>query len=180
MAEVAPTGGGIFVWRDFFTPEECDAHISQAEFMGFEPAPPMAREDQHRNNERIKFSNHSLSTDLLTRLGGMTPVELSSVDEQFRYYRYNVGHYISAHGDQRLQRGDESRLYSFVVYLNEGFTGGITRFHTNAEPIDVVPMTGQLLIFENPLRHESTPVLSGTKYVFRGDLWVKSPLAIAA
>jgi hypothetical protein len=55
-----------------------------------------------------------------------------------------------------------------MVYLNEGFGGGTTRFHDF--DIDVRPRTGHALLFQHRLLHEGCEVASGTKYVLRSDV----------
>ncbi len=59
-----------------------------------------------------------------------------------------------------------------MVYLNEAFEGGATRFFLR-EPhgeIDIVPQTGMALLFLHTLQHEGATVESGRKYVLRSDI----------
>ena len=55
-----------------------------------------------------------------------------------------------------------------MVYLNEGFAGGETRFHDYE--VDVVPRTGMALLFQHRVLHEGCVVTTGTKYVLRSDV----------
>jgi len=67
------------------------------------------------------------------------------------------------------------RIKSIILYLNEDFTGGSTDF-LRIEGLNVKPAAGALLFWDNAIihrgrlamneatRHQSLPVLSGTKY----------------
>jgi len=76
-------------------------------------------------------------------------------------------------------------IFTFILYLNEGFQGGETIFYpgdkktswSQLEPgieVKIIPKTGTALIFfqcgyENP-RHEGAQLLDGQKYILRSDL----------
>jgi hypothetical protein len=59
--------------------------------------------------------------------------------------------------------------YTFMVYLNEEFEGGETRFFVEPEVV-IKPNTGSALFFQHPIIHEGGEVHSGIKYVLRTDL----------
>jgi prolyl 4-hydroxylase len=60
-----------------------------------------------------------------------------------------------------------------MIYLNEGYDGGETRF----ESLSVVGKLGMARVFEHELLHEGAEVASGVKYVLRSDVmygsWAK-------
>ncbi|MBU7587533.1 MAG: 2OG-Fe(II) oxygenase [Nostoc sp. TH1S01] len=99
------------------------------------------------------------------------------LNERFRFYRYNPGQRFAIHhdGSYRRPNGEES-LLTFMIYLNDGFEGGETRFHfysrfaENLPSIAVVPVTGTALCFVHDLVHEGTAVIQGRKYVLRSDV----------
>ncbi len=103
-------------------------------------------------------------------------------DDRLRFYRYDPGQRFAPHRDGSYFRknGDCSQL-TFMIYLNDGFEGGDTRFflHHNysvlfdpdvVPDVSVVPTTGMALCFRHELRHEGACVLRGRKYVLRSDV----------
>ena len=97
-----------------------------------------------------------------------------------QFSSYSVGHYYGPHLDYEVKEPQPAwgtRMMSVVLYLNDDFSGGHTRF-TEID-VNVVPETGKLLFWRNyddtirnpPLqmleqtRHESTAVTAGTKCV---------------
>ena len=63
-----------------------------------------------------------------------------------------------------------------MIYLNQGFAGGDTRFHLPRRyyedllNIAVIPVTGMVLCFVHELVHEGAPIIQGRKYVLRSDV----------
>ena len=74
-----------------------------------------------------------------------------------------------------------------MIYLNEGFEGGETRFFeekdkksrrgegrarkfNNRVRFSVRPTTGSVVVFDHLLLHEGSEVTSGVKYAVRSDL----------
>lgn len=53
-----------------------------------------------------------------------------------------------------------------MIYLNDTYKGGATRFET----LVLQGQTGMALIFEHGLIHEGGEVLQGFKYVLRSDV----------
>ncbi len=70
---------------------------------------------------------------------------------------------------------------TFMIYLNEGMTGGETRFFGDMEQaflhqrpyLSVQPKEGMALIFLHSIWHEGAVVHSGQKYVLRTDVMYK-------
>lgn len=71
----------------------------------------------------------------------------------------------------RWYRPDDAHvtLHTVLVYFNDDFTGGETRFMEQVETT-VVPRPGRVAIFQHKLRHEGCEVASGTKYAMRTDV----------
>lgn len=97
------------------------------------------------------------------------------VNERLRFYRYDVGQQFDWHRDGYFERDyGERSVLTFMIYLNEEFTGGETTIEglTSAGLSDdkVVPKTGLALVFAHPLLHKGEPVTEGRKYVLRTDV----------
>ena len=137
---------------------------------GFEMRPDI------RNNSRVMFDDVELARSMFERIRTHLPDSMyfeqltpSGVNERFRGYRYQSGERFSAHYDGSFRRSaDEESTLTFMVYLNEDFEGGGTKFFDH--DVEVVPKAGLAVLFQHALHHEGSSVLSGTKYVLRTDV----------
>jgi hypothetical protein len=165
---------------DLLTPGECASLIARIEATGCTPAPITTRNGfvmrpDIRNNTRATIDDPELAATLFTRVrphvpevmsGGMRPI---GANERFRCYRYEAGQRFAGHFDGAFVRDNgEQSLLTFMVYLNQGFTGGETRF-LDWDRV-VVPRVGMALLFQHRLLHEGAPVVAGVKYVLRSDV----------
>lgn len=173
-------GQSVFLIEEFLSPEECGEMIRLAETIGFVEAPintrsgPQMRKDI-RNNTRILHEDPNLGQQLFERA---RPYLVQSwffrkpigFNERFRFYKYQPGQRFAPHFDGYFDRGNGQRSeFTFLIYLNEAFQGGSTRFF-EPELIDVQPRTGTALVFHHPQLHEGAVIESGTKYVLRTDV----------
>ena len=60
-------------------------------------------------------------------------------------------------------------LLTVLVYFNDDFEGGETRFMEQVEEV-VVPRPGRAAIFQHKIRHEGCTVTRGCKYALRTDV----------
>lgn len=167
----------IFTVSEFFPPNECDSYIDLAESIGFEDAPintsfgPQIRKDV-RNNTRVVLDDQDRANELWSRIPDYVPHciggwQICGVNERLRFYRYDIGQQFDWHYDGYFERtnGERSHL-TFMIYLNEGFTGG----ETTLENIAIAPKKGLALFFIHQIRHKGQPVVDGRKYVLRTDV----------
>jgi hypothetical protein len=173
----------IFVLRDFFAPDECDAWIVRSERAGYEDATistaaGLVMDKDVRDNARLIFDDSELAGTLWLRAAPFLPPRMRNwqvigFNESFRFYRYDPGQKFAPHWDGcfRRDKGEQSQL-TFMVYLNEDFTGGETKFYLdNGMPrLDVRPERGMALVFVHRQLHEGAPVVQGRKYVLRTDV----------
>ena len=106
------------------------------------------------------------------------------LNERLRVLRYDVGCYFKPHCDGSFVRGVEAGLdrqeeeseMTLLLYLNEDYRGGHTRFlhsryrYDKDAGMDIVPRTGSVLLFEHDCFHESATLEAGRKYVLRTDV----------
>ena len=91
------------------------------------------------------------------------------LNERLRFYRYEAGQMFAPHVDGYYRRPNgEQSLLTWMIYLNDDFTGGETKFY-GAE-VEVKPETGMMLVFRHALLHEGAEVRAGRKYVLRSDI----------
>jgi predicted 2-oxoglutarate/Fe(II)-dependent dioxygenase YbiX len=171
----------IFVIRGFLTPEECAHFIERTEAAGYEGAPittsvGFVMRKEVRNNGRVMLDDPELARRLWERARPLLPAEwfywrAAGFNERFRFYRYDVGQRFAAHTDGYFERDNGERShFTFMVYLNDGFTGGTTNFYHGRSPLRVVPEAGMALVFAHKQLHDGAPVEKGRKYVLRTDV----------
>lgn len=183
----------IFTVSNVLSSEECAEYIALTENIGYTPAGLTVGQDEYvmtpqvRNNDRVILDDEERAADLWRRIAEYVPATIDGwtaigLNERLRFYRYEPGQRFAPHGDglHFRKNGDCSRL-TFMIYLNDGFEGGETRFylcHDYLElfspdvvaDVSVVPKMGMALCFLHELRHEGTHLIRGTKYVLRSDV----------
>jgi len=137
-----------FVLRNVMTPTECKKLIEIAETIGFHVAGLALGNEGNidgtsgyrfnpkvRNNSRVIVDDKILADGLWNRTKDFLPQhyhgdKIVGLNERFRIYKYNKGEKFSPHFDRKYTRPDRSQwtLFSFMIYLNEGFQGGETTF----------------------------------------------------
>jgi predicted 2-oxoglutarate/Fe(II)-dependent dioxygenase YbiX len=166
----------VFTISDFLSGSECDELIAIAEHRQFtsagvrtaagEKAMPMIR-----NNERTMVEHSEWVQTLWQRLAGQPLPALENqnpcgLPRDLRFYKYTEGQRFKMHKDGPwMEDGLRSRL-TILVYLNDGFEGGLTQFKEFA----VTPVRGEALLFVHEKWHEGAAVTSGVKYVLRSDV----------
>jgi prolyl 4-hydroxylase len=180
---VVDTRGDVFVLPDFLSADECDAFIAASEGRGYEEARIATARGQViakdvRNNDRLIFDDVALADAWWPRAQAHLPPAFGrwqalGLNERFRFYRYRPGQKFAAHRDGSFERNaDECSWMTLMVYLNDGYGGGRTRFDLPGfpEPVLVEPRRGMALVFMHDKVHEGEEVTSGAKYVLRTDV----------
>jgi predicted 2-oxoglutarate/Fe(II)-dependent dioxygenase YbiX len=169
----------VFTIPDVYSPAECAELIARIERQGPEAAPITTREGFEmrpdiRNNTRVMFDDVELAAELHARIASGVPARLCGrrpvgVNERFRCYRYEPGQRFAPHYDGAFTRSPTERSeLTFMVYLNDDFTGGTTTFWDFEATVS--PRTGSALLFQHFTLHEGCVVRSGVKYVLRSDV----------
>ncbi len=177
----------ILQLNDFYTPEECAAEIAYAEQVGLVSQTygvGFADEARKRasidNQERVAMIWKKLNTPLeLARFyeglqpeafdGDLSAWQPIGLNARLRYYHYEPGARFPEHFDIFYRVNDNTRTFlTFILYLNDGFKGGETRFADKGQIID--PKVGSAIIFPHELRHEGMVVTSGCKTILRTDV----------
>jgi prolyl 4-hydroxylase len=170
----------IWTIDNFLSPDECTNLISLSENVGFDAATietafGTRRVDEVRNNTRAFYNNQALADELWVKLKPFAPAAIGKshahgLNELFRFYKYQPGQQFKKHRDGSYERNEtEFSLYTFMVYLNDDYTGGETTFGKTT----VKGQTGMALIFLHDLVHQGTIVRSGIKYILRTDIMFK-------
>lgn len=163
--------------ENVYTPAECSRMIELIE----RSSPELATNNPvYRDQDRIIQDDVAFADDLLRRLREHLPeymgeLRLVGLNERLRFYRYKPGQRFLPHMDH-WHRPTPSRitLHTVLVYFNENFKGGETRFSEQLEDV-VAPKIGMATIFQHKLRHEGCEVKTGTKYAMRTDVVYEAP-----
>jgi predicted 2-oxoglutarate/Fe(II)-dependent dioxygenase YbiX len=177
----------VFTIANVLSPAECAEYVALTENIGYTSAPITTHQGFEmrpdiRNNERVILDDSKLAHSLWQRVSDSIPNTIEKwqaigLNERFRFYRYDPGQRFAIHrdGSHRRDNGEKS-LLTFMIYLNDGFEGGETRFWLSRNylidecDVSVVPVTGMALCFVHELLHEGAPVIQGRKYVLRSDV----------
>ena len=121
--------------------------------------------------------------------------ELDGINEAIRFNSYN------SYGKEKFEKhrdaqfcpsGDHRSFLSLVIYLNDDFKGGQTKFYIpkqhdcskeidiagadwrrNFNKISVEPNIGSAVIFSQNIIHESVTIKSSKKYILKTDIMLK-------
>ncbi|MBD2741310.1 2OG-Fe(II) oxygenase [Coleofasciculus sp. FACHB-1120] len=174
-----PIENPIFTIPNVLSKAECNEYIALTENIGYTAAGLAVGQDEYimapslRNNDRVIMDNPELAASLWRRVETFVPRidnwRAIGLNERLRFYRYDPGQRFAPHCDSSYWRTnrDHSRL-TFMIYLNEDFEGGETRFYS--PDVCIVPKSGMALLFMHELKHEGVSVLQGRKYVVRSDV----------
>jgi prolyl 4-hydroxylase len=169
----------VFTINNFLSQQECIELIRKSEEMGYEEATVDVGSSQQRmikgvrNNERVLYNDETYAALIWERLKEFAPQGKSGeqacgLNELFRFYKYTPGQRFKMHKDGSFKRNPyEASQYTFMIYLNDEYTGGETVF---ASGEIIRPQSGTALIFHHPLRHEGSILMAGVKYVLRSDI----------
>lgn len=179
---------------DFLSTAECQELIASSEGRGYADAasdyPP-----SYRNNQRHVIDSVDLAARLVERLRRHAPASLSadgkewrfdSINERFRFCRYEAGQRFNVHQDGVYHRSAGCRSFlTFLVYLSDGaaLSGGDTVFYAQGPSVGdgglreigrVRPRAGTLLLFDHDIWHAGEDVDAGVKHVLRSDVLYRS------
>ncbi len=178
----------VFTVPDVLTGDDCKMLIGMLEGQGFDEAPiatiagPVMNK-QIRNNTRVILDHQDLANRIYARIEHALPMVCGTkpvgANERFRAYRYEPSQRFAPHLDGCFQRDAHERSeLTLMIYLNDGFGGGATKFLDYE--IEVVPKTGMALLFQHRILHEGAVVTSGTKYVLRSDVMYRDQSHLAS
>jgi prolyl 4-hydroxylase len=126
---------------------------------------------EERNKNRILYNSEELANEIWGNLQNQLRVIFDykpiGINKEFRFYRYTKGQEFKPHQDWPCKIGKNLKsYYSLLIYLNEEFEGGYTKFNE----LEIKPQTGSAVFFKHEIFHSSTKILSGLKYILRTDI----------
>lgn len=196
---------GAYQLHQVLAPDECRRLVELTEMLGYLEDAAVSLPRRIRHNHNVVWVTDSETDALIWQrvahlanrnpelYGHKSPVGLNA---RFRFYRYEEGDYFDFHTDgswpgSRVIDGelvtnaypDRHSLMTFLIFLNDDFSGGATRFRVplgggRGDPhrdVDVRTPMGGVLCFPHGLHplhcvHSSEPVTRGVKYIIRTDM----------
>ncbi|WAQ99480.1 hypothetical protein MAR_023853 [Mya arenaria] len=174
---------------------ECEDYINRTETMGYADAlvniggGRQIKMSDVRNNTRCIWDTVEEADRIWQRIKEHVPEEFKThkvlgLNERLRFLKYKPGEYFKPHMDGSYFRDNgEKSFVTIQLYLNEaskhylsmllhGFEGGSTTFMDFDEinPVEVVPKTGSILVFQHDIMHEGSLLKKGKKYAMRTDV----------
>ena len=178
-----------FVEKDFLSLKKCKKIINYCNNSGtmIDSMTVGGKNEKVRNSKQYWITKENvLVRDIFKKVEEKYSVNLENV-ESMQVVRYKPGQYFKPHHDaccdmftcnEFLKRGGQ-RVMTILIYLNEDFTGGNTKFPNLG--LEFKPKPGSAIVFrtlgENSRTchphalHEGTPVNSGEKWI--ANIWVR-------
>lgn len=150
----------LWLVEDIYSPEECAEFINLIE----SSSPTLATNNpMYRNQDRVIRDDSEMSKKLFKRLRPHLPekmgdYELIGLNERLRMYRYRSGQHFEPHMDHWYRPNEtQITLHSVLVYFNDDFEGGETRFQEQISET-VVPKPGRVAILRQGYGEKSEEV----------------------
>ncbi len=201
---------GAFQLLNVLTATECQRLITLSEALGYQKDAAISLPREIRHNHNTVWVTDELTDSLIwQRVEPILNQNLNisngkkslGLNARFRFYRYEVDDFFKFHSDgawpgSRVIDGklvgnaypDRFSLMSFLIFLNDDYSGGATRFRVNADDtstpakyynkvleVDVHTPAGAVLCFPHgthPLHciHSGETIMEGSKYIIRTDV----------
>lgn len=205
-----PEVPGGFQLLPVLSPQECARLIQLSERLGYLPDAAVSLPRAIRHNDNVVWVTDELTDHIIwQRVAHLVRQDLNSfagkqplgLNARCRFYRYAVGDFFKFHSDGAWPGSrvideqliadayrDRYSMLTCLIFLNDDFDGGATRFLVNADDptrparrdarvkeVDVRTPQGGVLCFPHgahPLHciHSGEAVTRGTKYVIRTDV----------
>lgn len=171
-------------FEGFFTPAECSYLIARSlpllqPSVVVDPQTGQLRPHPVRTSEGAMFpwaSEDLVIHALNRRIAAASGTDVAAA-EPLQVLRYSPGQQYHPHLDA-LPFGDNQRIYTMLVYLNDGYGGGETQFTRTG--LTFAGRAGDALLFRNSTpsgepdemtQHAGLPVVRGEKYL--ASRWIR-------
>jgi predicted 2-oxoglutarate/Fe(II)-dependent dioxygenase YbiX len=86
------------------------------------------------------------------------------------FFKYETGASLGIHSDVRPdgEIPDGTNFCSIVFYINDDYNGGLFRAYSENSDLhnfEVKPSAGSVILMPNTIKHESTEITNGNKYI---------------
>jgi prolyl 4-hydroxylase len=193
--KVSVPGYSIQEIDGFLTPEECDYVINISHNRLNESKVYSDKEDKYDTSSRksqqawLKDHEDPLIASISQRVAKKTGMPIEN-QEDLQVVSYGSGGFFKPHYDpcdgekefcQRMDGSAGPRVWTYLIYLNDGFEGGETAFPMISKTVK--PKKGKCVVFQSTLPeqesktileslHGGNPVISGNKWIC--NKWVRA------
>lgn len=188
FADISESYTQPVIYDNLVTPEEAEYIINTAKD-SFKESKIIGGFDESIRKSKTSwlYRNDPVINNIITRICNLTGSSIKNT-EPLQVVQYEPGGFYNDHHDSCCDNNDKckefvqnggQRVLTVLIYLNDDFTGGSTRFSTIGR--DYKPAKYGGLVFRpladnsnkcHPLGlHKGTPVESGVKYVC--NLWIR-------
>ena len=163
------------VIRNFLTIQECNDIIHEGEQYGYTHGWTTKRHDDYPTTDNLiedHWSCYSLlkrkiETQLYTRFEKIYQLKPNKLKiEEIFIAKYNGD---NQDAQNTLEYHEDGCEFSFIVALNDSYSGGGTHFSKDNKTIHL--NSGDVVIFCGQARHGGVPVTKGTRYILPGFLY---------
>jgi len=175
--EIVP--GYILTVSELLSRAECQALIEEAEEARLRTAPFVGAGTSESLGSSTRIRRHLpvLARRLWRNLRSIVPPSLEgatacSLDPWFTTHRARACRRGMQERPQQRPQDEASPRLGLLVYLNDDFTGGATRFRR----LRIPARTGTALLFRQELRHEAARLYAGTRYVLHSEVLYEAPV----
>lgn len=175
------------VYPNFITKDDANHILEMAQYNYTESVVVGGNPDGIRKSQTYWLSKHDqIAQKIIKRVCDMTGNRIEQA-EDIQVVKYEPNGYYKEHHDSCCDNNDDckefnkegSRIVTMVIYLNDGFEGGETRFpklDKNFKPskysgILFFPMNKKGDKCHNNSLHAGMPIKSGEKYI--ANLWIR-------
>jgi prolyl 4-hydroxylase len=180
----------LYTLNEFMSPEECQ-HFLEISKDRFERSNVTGvTGEQGHDNVRTSYSCllRESETPIVRRVeeraASVCGVDVSNI-EALQIVRYHPGQKYDAHHDYFHYPMDNQRYVTLLVYLNDDFEGGATRFVHPSVNKEIRPVAGNAAFWYNSVihsnganatclpesEHQGSPPTSGVKYAV--NIWIR-------
>ena len=167
--------------QDLLFPGEYESMIDVSEQKGFRSV-WRAHTLILKCGERVIIKNDIWPSDFRLRLKSILPSEVNGmnfleISKYLRFDRYTFGQSLKPKNNACMIKNKLQTKLSLMIYLNDDFTGGHTRFFDveSMNYFDSKPQAGKALLFDQDVFYAGLRVTSGIKYTLCVDIIYGQP-----
>ncbi len=121
-----------------------------------------------RSDQCVSFIDPEFANDLFDRVRAFLPATATGLHTRLRCSKYVPGTSCIPHRDDAIEVRNTKSQWTILLYLNTDVRGA-TRLWDRDAHIDVKPIAGTVLVFDQRLRHEALSP-ARIKYTVRTDV----------
>lgn len=171
---------GVFIEiNEFWSDDECNNYIKYIDKVFQDNLDEEALEIEGYN--RLRVYNDELSRLVEQRLSDIYNIKSIYLGDRWFPTKYIKGGSLGVHSDGSVSDETNVSVYTLLIYLNDDYEGGRTVFVDDYDDDEIVtekssyiqPKKGKLIMIKQDALHYAEKLVSGIKYIIRGDVFVK-------